>query len=80
MSGDRPLSPTPRSRVATAVDTVLALHPITRFFGVGGMILFIGIVAGCASDSSKGIALGIVAGTVGIWAYFGLGVVGPAKR
>ena len=80
MSGDRPLSPTPRSRIGTIVDAFLGLRPIVRFYGVGGIVLVVGLLSGYASDSSKGIALGIVAGTVGMWAYFGLGIISPAKR
>ena len=80
MSGDPSLSPTRRSRIAILVDAFLALRPIARFYGVGGIVLVVGIVSGYASDFSKGIALGIIAGGVGMWAYFGLGIIRPAKR
>jgi hypothetical protein len=80
MSGDRVPSSAARSRIATVVDTFAALPPIARFYGAGGIVLLLGIVSGYATDSSRGIAVGIVAGTVGITAYLGLGILGPAKR
>ena len=80
MSGDRPISSAPRSRLAAVARAFFGLRPVVRFYAVGGIVLSAGIVSGCASDSSKGIALGIIAGTIGMWAYLGLGIVNPANR
>lgn len=80
MSGDRPVSLISRRRVTGVVDAFLGVRPIVRFYGFGGAVLFVGIVSGYASDPSKGIALGIVAGALGMWAYLGLGVINLANR
>jgi hypothetical protein len=80
MSGDRPISSAPRSRSAAVLRAFLGLRPVVRFYVVGGIVLAAGIVSGYASDSSKGIGLGIVAGTIGMWAYLGLGMTNPANR
>ena len=79
MSGDRPISSVPRPRLAAVVRAFLGLRPVVRFYAVGGIVLSAGIVSGYASDSSKGIALGIVAGTVGMWAYLGLGITNSSN-
>jgi hypothetical protein len=80
MSGDRPISSAPRSRLAAVACAFVGLRPVVRFYAIGGIVLSAGMVSGYASDSSKGIALGIVAGTIGMWAYLGLGITNAASR
>ncbi len=80
MSGDRPISIAPCSRLAAVSRAFFGLRPVVRFYAAGGIVLSAGIVSGYASDSSKGIALGLVAGTIGMWAYLGLGITNPANR
>jgi hypothetical protein len=75
MSGDRPISSAPRSRLAAVPRAFLGLRPVVRFYVTGGIVLSAGIVSGYASDSSKGVALGIVAGAIGMWAN-----LNPANR